>query len=265
MSGCRNILASCRKSHSCTVDAEIDAQKITGTAHHSWCISTLSYFDEKNNIKRREREGKRKPPLVSSGKRSDKCPQFSSHSRAPLQCNRGPHLHSPGERTQVSSGLAQTPDGGSCLQCSYLWLSHAARGLCCILTDCYTQWKCIIDSLMSPKAPRMGKRGKDWVFLPPATVAPFENLQQLCYWICWSKTKRTALEQQCEIMEGKILPQGPEIPFPSDRHTHCWGKSGCTPANKRLSAAQRLRHPKHSATACTQQISTEHHYCLMRL
>lgn len=45
----------------------------------------------------------------------------------------------------------------------------------------------------------------------------------------------------------------------------CWAKAGCTPASRRLSATQRLRLPKYSATACIQQISTEHHHYLMLL
>ena len=143
-------------------------------------------------------------------------------------------------------------------------------GWCCFLTDCYTQWKCITESLMSLKALVKWKGGKEGVFLLPATVASYQNLPQPHYWLCWGKAMRTAWEQNSEIKEGKILPQGPGDPA----QVGPAGVTGTPPllgegrlhtCAGRLSAAQRQRHSKHSATACIQQISTEHHQCLMRL
>lgn len=75
-------------------------------------------------------------------------------------------------------------------------------------------------------------------------------------------------EQDREIMEGKILPQGSGRPCPSgwgDGHLPTAGGRQAAHLQAEDSAAQRLRLPKYSATACIQQISTEHHHYLMRL
>lgn len=218
MSGCRNLLASFRKSHCCTLDAETGAQKFQSGAHISWRVSTPPVnvtLEEKKNQKERDRE-KRKGKTLLSGQQEEKW--WGSPGKQPPPGSPPVQQGSPITLSCRKDTRFVRTCPNSCwwfLLTTLLSLAHAGGGWCCILTDCYTQWKCVIGSLMCSKAPTEGKRGKDGVLLLPAAVASFENLPQPHYHICRGKASRTAWEQDREIMEGKILPQGPGRPCPS--------------------------------------------------
>lgn len=131
---------------------------------------------------------------------------------------------------------------------------------------CYTQWKRIIGSPVHPEDPKEVKIGQYRVFLLPATTASIKNPPQPHYQLSWCKATRTREAISTRSWRGKsrLRALGDPVQVAGVMGSPPLLEKGRLYICKQYKGGYTTQSTvQHSAR--TQQISTEHHHCLMRL